>query len=60
MLFARFEIQFGESDLKVKATGEAIDVSRHRLAHEVKAITYHGLNVSKTADGWSAEVIVDI
>ena len=30
------------------------------LDHEVKAITYHGLQVEQTADGWLAEVIVDI
>jgi SHS2 domain-containing protein len=30
------------------------------LSHEVKAITYHGLAVERTADGWRAEVVVDI
>ena len=32
----------------------------HELNHEVKAITLHGLKVEQTADGWLAEVIVDI
>ena len=36
------------------------DQARHALAHEVKAITYHRLKVERTADGWLAEVIVDI
>ena len=35
-------------------------VVRHRLLHEVKAITYHGLRVEPAAGGWLAEVIVDI
>jgi len=26
----------------------------------VKAITYHGLKVEQTSDGWLAEVILDI
>ena len=42
------------------AYGEPYDPARHVLAHEVKAITYHELKVEKTADGWLAEVIVDI
>jgi SHS2 domain-containing protein len=42
------------------AWGETLDRSRHSLAHEVKAITYHGLRVEKEGDGWLAEVIVDI
>jgi SHS2 domain-containing protein len=42
------------------AWGEPLDRARHVLEHEVKAITYHGLRVEKIADGWLAEVIVDI
>ena len=42
------------------AWGEPLDRARHALGHEVKAITYHGLRVEQTADGWLAEVIVDI
>ncbi len=47
---------------KLTATvrGEPLDRTRHQLDHEVKAITYHGLKVERTADGWLAEVIVDI
>jgi SHS2 domain-containing protein len=30
------------------------------LSHEVKAITYHGLKVEQTPEGWLAELIVDI
>jgi SHS2 domain-containing protein len=37
-----------------------MDASRHRMEHEVKAITYHGLRLEQTAGGWFAEIIVDI
>jgi SHS2 domain-containing protein len=37
-----------------------LDFDVHVPLHEVKAITYHGLRVEHTADGWLAEVIVDI
>ncbi len=60
VLFARFEVQIDETGLKGTAWGEPLDRSRHELGHEVKAITYHGLRVERTADGYLAEVIVDI
>jgi SHS2 domain-containing protein len=38
-----------------------MDPARHTMDHEVKAITYHGLDVRQIDDGtWQAEVIVDI
>jgi SHS2 domain-containing protein len=59
-LFSRFEVRVTESGLEGSAWGEPLDRSRHELAHEVKAITYHGLRVEKEGAGWIAEVIVDI
>ena len=60
LLFSRFEVRVGDTGLSGTAWGEPLDVSRHALLHEVKAITYHGLSVEHTDDGWLAEVIVDI
>ena len=60
LLFRRFEVRVGEGGLEGRAWGEPLDRARHELSHEVKAITYHGLRVEPTADGWLAEVIVDI
>ena len=60
LLFSRFEVCLSDTGLTGTAWGEPLDRNRHALAHEVKAITYHGLRVEKTADGWLAEVIVDI
>jgi SHS2 domain-containing protein len=60
LLFSRFEVHIGDDGLKGVAWGEPLDRARHELCHEVKAITYHGLRVEQTADGWLAEVIVDI
>ncbi len=60
LLLSRFEVRVGEGGLAGSAWGEPFDPARHALAHEVKAITYHGLKVEQTADGWLAEVIVDI
>jgi SHS2 domain-containing protein len=60
LLFSRFEARVGPDGLQGRAWGEALDRQRHELAHEVKAITYHGLRVERAEDGWLAEVIVDI
>ena len=60
LLFSRFEVHVQADGLTGAAWGEPLDRSRHELAHEVKAITYHGLRLEKTPDGWLAEIIVDI
>jgi SHS2 domain-containing protein len=59
-LFRRFEVHVRQDGLYATVRGEALDRSRHELGHEVKAITYHGLRVEQSPDGWLAEVIVDI
>ena len=60
LLFSRFEVKVRPDGLTGSAWGEKLDRDRHELNHEVKAITYHGLKVEQTPDGWLAEVIVDI
>ena len=49
-----------EGQLTADLAGETFDPDRHCGSHEIKAITYHGLFVEQTADGWRAEVIFDI
>ena len=60
LLFSRFQVHVGDNGLSATAWGEPLDPNRHQLLHEVKAITYHGLTVEQTDQGWLAEVIVDI
>ncbi|MBW6454816.1 MAG: archease [Trueperaceae bacterium] len=50
----------GGLQLRASAWGERVDPARHRLVHEVKAITYHGLWLGRQGAGWAAEVIVDV
>ena len=59
-LGCEFTLHRGPHGLRAVIAGESVDRTRHRLAHEVKAITYHDLIVRETADGWEAEFIVDI
>ncbi len=60
LVFGRFDVEVREDGLTATAWGEPLDRARHEPGHEVKAITYHGLRVEQTPDGWLAEVIVDI
>jgi SHS2 domain-containing protein len=60
MLYAEFDVRVTDRGLDAELRGESLDAGRHRLDHEVKAITYHGLKVEQTPDGWLAEVILDI
>ena len=59
-LLGDFKVSVGAEGLTAHAMAQPLDVDRHRLLHEVKAITYHHLSVEHTAAGWQAEVIVDI
>ena len=60
VVLVAFEVRLTAGGLAATARGEPIDTARHQLEHEVKAITYHELKVEQQADGWLAEVIVDI
>jgi SHS2 domain-containing protein len=60
VVFGHFKVRIEAMRLRGMAGGEPLDPARHCLSHEVKAITYHELRVEHAADGWLAEVIVDI
>src|SRR5947209_983908 len=40
--------------------GEKFDKTRHRAGTYVKAVTLHQLRVEKTAEGWRAQVYLDV
>lgn len=60
LLLGEFAVQLSDKGLTATVSGEVFDPARHRLEHEVKAITYHRLYVEQTERGWAAEVIFDI
>ena len=60
LLLGGFEVRVDARGLKATALAQPLDVARHRLLHEVKAVTYHGLRVDETEAGWLAELILDI
>jgi SHS2 domain-containing protein len=46
--------------LRGTVRGERYDPDRHEIKTLIKAITYHQLEVSSSARGWSARVIFDL
>ena len=54
--FDRFELQINGSLLKAKLSGAPIAAQ----TKEVKAVTYHNLNIRRTQRGWEVNVIFDI
>jgi SHS2 domain-containing protein len=60
MVLNEFDVTIGAGGLSATARGEPIDIGRHDIDVEVKAITWHGFKVEQHAGGWLAEVIIDI
>jgi SHS2 domain-containing protein len=46
--------------LRARLLGEVFDPERHEIRVLIKAVTYHGLYVRQTPEGWAAQVIFDI
>jgi SHS2 domain-containing protein len=46
--------------LEATLTGERVNVSKHKLKMDVKAITYHQLKVEETSEGVLLRVFLDI
>lgn len=50
----------GEYSIKAQAFGERFERGSHPFETDIKAVTYNQLEVSKTEEGWEAQVVVDI
>jgi SHS2 domain-containing protein len=60
MLLCEFEVDVDDRGLTALVRGEPYDPARHHLAHEIKAITLHELDVRRAGSVWQATFIVDI
>ncbi len=60
MVLGEFMVDVAKEKVSATARGEKLDLQRHLLEVEVKAITWHALKIEKTDEGWIGEVIVDV
>ena len=61
LLFKKFRIEsVGEEGLRARAKGEVFQEGIHVIKTEVKAVTYHQIEVRKEKEGWRAQIIFDL
>lgn len=64
VLLSKFEVKIEkvgeEYKLKASCWGEELDREKHDLEAEVKAITYHKMEISEKKGEWTAQVILDL
>lgn len=64
LLFSSYELKITKAGagftLDAKAKGEPLDMKKHELLVDVKAVTWNKFKVEKTAKGWKAVVIIDV
>jgi SHS2 domain-containing protein len=49
-----------EYRLSARLRVDTFSAARHRLNHEIKAVTYHRIQVTRTPAGWEAVVVFDV
>ncbi len=60
-LFGKFHITaLGENKLHGFAEGEKLDLKRHVLKKEIKAVTYHQVEIKKRDKLYAVQVIFDV
>ena len=63
LVFSDFDIKIEKDDnyrLRCTAYGEKIDKKKHNIKEEVKAVTYHKMEIKQEDDGWKIRYIVDL
>ncbi len=61
VLFSSFKIKsLSDKELKGSASGEKIDISRHKIGKSIKAATYNQLKIWQEEDIWKARIVFDV
>ena len=64
LLFGKYDVSVhyvdGRYKLKAKFYGEKLDMTKHNLIVDVKAVTWHKFEVKQTQKGWKAVIVLDI
>lgn len=65
MLYRTFDVHSldrsnDEFQLSAEIRGESIDPERHTVFTEIKAVTFHGMEILETNGHWSVQVIFDM
>ncbi len=63
LVFSKFDVRIKKNKLyrlTGRAGGEEVDMERHELRSDVKAVTYHRFELREKEGGWEATVVLDI
>lgn len=64
LLFSGYDLdikqEIGKWRLNATVRGEELSPEKHGLGADVKAVSLHNFRVWKTAEGWRADVILDV
>ncbi len=64
LLFSKYDIDVknenGKWELKAKAYGEKLDMKKHELLVDVKAVSLHNFKIEERKGGWKADIILDV
>lgn len=60
-VFNKFEIEhINENELTATVLGEKFNSHKHPFHTEIKAITFHDLQIKKVKDQWKTKIVFDI
>ena len=62
LAFSSFEVRVDDKKFRLEAEckGEKMNPKKHEVKTEIKAATYHKLEIKKEKNFWKAQVILDI
>ena len=61
LLLSEFDItELDEHHLVATVRGEEYSPDRHELDHDIKAVTYYGLEVKREGANWTASIVFDV
>lgn len=60
-VYHQFDIEhFNERELSATVLGEKYNPHKHPFRTEIKAVTFHDLQIKKTKDHWETKIVFDI
>ena len=53
-------VDISDTAVSARVSTDRYQPEHHEILHEIKAVTYHQIEVSRTAEGWQAKVVFDV
>ena len=61
LLFSDFQVEeISDTHIRITAEGEKFDTDKHEIIHEIKAATYHDINIEKVNNRYMTRIIFDV